>query len=156
VLERTRKANGAVARWQEAPVGAGADYVHTYDANGNVGQLLRWSDFAPDECDPNDPGGIGGLLGTRDVSDPNAPTNYLYFYDANGNVGQLIDRSDGSLDAKYEYDTYGNTIASAGDYGDGKVSTRGRPSFSPHRHDRRGACRRPTPKPRRTGRWWSP
>jgi RHS repeat-associated protein len=60
-------------------------------------------------------GGIGGLLATYDVDDSKS---YIYFYDANGNVGQLVDRSDGSLDARYEYDAYGNTIASAGDYAD--------------------------------------
>jgi RHS repeat-associated protein len=63
-------------------------------------------------------GGIGGLLATRDETDPNSPVNYLYFYDANGNVGQALDRSDGTPTARYEYDAYGNTIASAGDYAD--------------------------------------
>ena len=58
-------------------------------------------------------GGIGGLISMRDVT---GGTNYFCFYDANGNLGQLVDRSDGSLDAKYEYDAYGNTIASTGDY----------------------------------------
>ena len=57
-----------------------------------------------------DAGGIGGLLATRDVSDPNSPESYVYLYDANGNVGQLIDLSDGSIDAKYEYDPYGGNL----------------------------------------------
>jgi RHS repeat-associated protein len=60
-------------------------------------------------------GGIGGLLATYDAG---STKSYLYFYDANGNVGQLLDRSDGSPDARYEYDAYGNTIAFAGDYAD--------------------------------------
>ena len=34
-------------------------------------------------------GGVGGLLGVRDVTGSNA---YSYFYDANGNVGQLLQR----------------------------------------------------------------
>jgi len=42
-------------------------------------------------------------------------TNYVCFYDANGNLGQLIDRSDGSVDAKYEYDAYGNNLLDASD-----------------------------------------
>ena len=60
-------------------------------------------------------GGIGGLLGTYDVG---TSTSYIYFYDANGNVGQLLDASDGSVDAKYEYDAYGNLLTSDGDYAD--------------------------------------
>jgi RHS repeat-associated protein len=88
-------------------------------------------------------GGIGGLLATYDVDDSKS---YIYFYDATldtrpalpalagfasdaaarraalqgraYNVGQLVDRSDGSPDARYEYDAYGNTIASGGDYAD--------------------------------------
>ena len=60
-----------------------------------------------------DAGGIGGLLATHDVD---GSEDYLYFYDANGNVGQLIAASDGSIEAKYEYDPYGNVIASDGDY----------------------------------------
>ena len=60
-------------------------------------------------------GGIGGLLATEDVE---SSKKYIYFHDANGNVGQLLDRSDGSADAKYEYDAYGNVVASGGDYAD--------------------------------------
>ena len=60
-------------------------------------------------------GGIGGLLATYDAD---SSKSYVYFHDANGNVGQLIDRADGSIDAKYEYDAYGNVIASGGDYAD--------------------------------------
>jgi RHS repeat-associated protein len=63
----------------------------------------------------DDAGGIGGLLATEDVAETK---DYYYLYDANGNIGQLVDRSDGSPDARYEYDAYGNTIASAGDYAD--------------------------------------
>ena len=57
-------------------------------------------------------GGIGGLISMRDAD---GGTNYVCFYDANGNLGQLIDRSDGSVDAKYEYDAYGNNLLDASD-----------------------------------------
>ncbi|TVM01153.1 MAG: hypothetical protein CV087_11260, partial [Candidatus Brocadia sp. WS118] len=56
-------------------------------------------------------GGIGGLLTQVDVG---AVKSYAFLYDGNGNVGQLIDNSDGSIDAHYEYDSYGGTILSSG------------------------------------------
>ena len=65
-------------------------------------------------------GGIGGLLATYDTnatSSTGDDKSYLFFYDANGNVGQLVDASDGSVDAKYAYDPYGNATSS-GDYAD--------------------------------------
>jgi len=57
-------------------------------------------------------GGIGGLISMRDAD---GGTNYVCFYDANGNLGQLVDRSDGSVDAKYEYDAYGNNLLDPSD-----------------------------------------
>ncbi len=56
-------------------------------------------------------GGIGGLLTQVDIG---AVKSYAYLYDGNGNVGQLIDNSDGSIDAHYEYDPYGNSILASG------------------------------------------
>ncbi|TVM02151.1 MAG: hypothetical protein CV087_09925, partial [Candidatus Brocadia sp. WS118] len=56
-------------------------------------------------------GGIGGLLTQVDVG---AVKSYAYLYDGNGNVGQLIDNLDGSIDAHYEYDPYGNSILASG------------------------------------------
>ncbi len=56
-------------------------------------------------------GGIGGLLTQVDVG---GLASYAYLYDANGNVGQLIDNADGSIDAHYEYDPYGNEILASG------------------------------------------
>jgi len=56
-------------------------------------------------------GGIGGLLSWSRSSDSNT---FLYCYDAIGNVGQLIDESDGSVDAVYEYDPFGNVVSSSG------------------------------------------
>jgi len=47
------------------------------------------------------------------------PGHEWYFYEANGNVGQLMDATDTdniTLAAHYEYDPYGNTIASSGLY----------------------------------------
>ncbi|MGE0269232.1 MAG: RHS repeat-associated core domain-containing protein [Candidatus Omnitrophota bacterium] len=57
-------------------------------------------------------GGIGGLLVTVDGSTPFLFHHHMY--DGNGNVTQLVDVSDGSIDAQYEYDPYGNTILSSG------------------------------------------
>jgi len=61
-------------------------------------------------------GGIGGLLAVRDVLATPSAKSYYYFYDGNGNVGQLIDRADGSVDAKYEYDAYGNYLTKSGTF----------------------------------------
>jgi len=74
-------------------------------------------------------GGIGGLLACEEPLAPGGPKRYWYFYDANGNVGQLVKTiKDGqgnvtgvesTLAAHYEYDPYGNVIASSGKYADG-------------------------------------
>jgi RHS repeat-associated protein len=66
-------------------------------------------------------GGIGGLLAVEDANatpmNPADDLRYLYLYDANGNVGQLTDLTDGSVDAKYEYDPYGNAMSDPADAG---------------------------------------
>jgi RHS repeat-associated protein len=62
-----------------------------------------------------DAGGIGGLLATYDAD---SSKSYVYLYDANGNVGQLVDLADGSVDAAYQYDAYGNLTASSGPFAD--------------------------------------
>lgn len=56
-------------------------------------------------------GGVGGILARIDHS---TDTVYNYFYDANGNVGQLVDADSAALAASYEYDPYGNVVASSG------------------------------------------
>src|SRR5690606_18532129 len=56
-------------------------------------------------------GGIGGLLGIQDEKFDTTTKNYLACYDGNGNLTQLLLRSDGSFQALYEYDAYGNVIA---------------------------------------------
>ena len=72
-------------------------------------------------------GGIGGLLGCLDTQGTGTTADdatYAFFYDANGNVGQLADLSAdpndpaGALAAAYEYDAYGNVIATTGDSAD--------------------------------------
>jgi len=66
-------------------------------------------------------GGIGGLLAVWDTMKPATAgdeVEAIYFYDGNGNVGQLVDPTDGKTLAAYEYDPYGNTVASAGSYDD--------------------------------------
>lgn len=66
-------------------------------------------------------GGVGGLLAIQDEKvdiggGQTALRNYLTAYDGNGNVTQLVRRNNGDLDATYEYDAYGNVIASSGLY----------------------------------------
>ncbi len=58
-------------------------------------------------------GGIGGLIAAVDTSDSSM---YLYNYDANGNVGQLVDGASGEIKARYEYDPFGKTVVTDGDY----------------------------------------
>jgi RHS repeat-associated protein len=58
-------------------------------------------------------GGVGGLLAWVDNG---VNESHHYFYDGNGNVGQLVDSDDGTLAEMYEYDPYGNLLASAGGY----------------------------------------
>jgi RHS repeat-associated protein len=56
-------------------------------------------------------GGIGGLLLLN-----GAGTTYHVAYDGNGNVSVLIRASAGSVSGSYEYDPFGNTVKSTGDY----------------------------------------
>jgi RHS repeat-associated protein len=68
-------------------------------------------------------GGIGGLLAVQDQKvdiggGQTALRNYITAYDGNGNVTQLVRRNNGDLDAAYEYDAYGNVVASGGLYAD--------------------------------------
>ncbi len=67
-------------------------------------------------------GGVGGLLAaveTQGTGSPGDDQNYWFLYDGNGNVGQVLDATNPSTittAAKYEYDPYGNLIASDGTY----------------------------------------
>jgi RHS repeat-associated protein len=54
-------------------------------------------------------GGVGGLL-----SVDNGSTNWFTAFDGNGNLTALVDSSDGSLDAVYEYDPYGDFLRASG------------------------------------------
>jgi len=63
-------------------------------------------------------GGIGGLLAAVETQGEHQGT-YWFFYDANGNVGQILDATSLQtigIAARYEYDPYGNLIASSGAY----------------------------------------
>ncbi len=66
-------------------------------------------------------GGVGGLLMVEEDNDPaNAVspiTAYYYTNDANGNV-TTVTNSAGVAVAQYEYDSYGNVVASVGGYAD--------------------------------------
>ena len=54
----------------------------------------------------------GGLLL---IDDHPHNERYLPGYDAKGNVVLLVRESDGQLDAKFEYDPYGNLLGAEGD-----------------------------------------
>jgi RHS repeat-associated protein len=58
-------------------------------------------------------GGVGGLLGAS-MSQGGGAVDHLFFYDGNGNVGQLLDWASGQTVAHYEYDPFGNIVASTG------------------------------------------
>ncbi|MCF6313821.1 MAG: RHS repeat-associated core domain-containing protein [Verrucomicrobiales bacterium] len=64
-------------------------------------------------------GGVGGLLMVEEDNDPaNAASPiaaYYYTNDANGNVTTITDTA-GVAVAQYEYDAYGNVVASVGAY----------------------------------------
>jgi len=55
--------------------------------------------------------GIGGLLLISDGGN-----SYRVFYDGNGNVGGLVSAATGTLAASYEYDPFGSTLKSVGNY----------------------------------------
>jgi RHS repeat-associated protein len=59
---------------------------------------------------PTGAGGVGGLLWIR----PNGGAAHFAVYDGNGNVIGLVDGSTGLESARYEYDTFGNTIRLTG------------------------------------------
>jgi RHS repeat-associated protein len=72
-------------------------------------------------------GGIGGLLAVEQVEVGGGTGqggvdagNYVFAYDGNGHVVQVLDWAAASataaIVAKYEYDPYGNVVASGGDY----------------------------------------
>ena len=54
-------------------------------------------------------GGIGGLIESIECNG----VHYSSF-DGNGNVGELVDVREGAVEAHYEYDPFGNRIASSG------------------------------------------
>ena len=63
-------------------------------------------------------GGIGGLLAAVETGGMHAGT-YWFTYDGNGNVGQVLNATIPTAietAAYYEYDSYGNTLRSAGSY----------------------------------------
>ncbi len=57
-------------------------------------------------------GGVGGLLFTRDYTNPGT---YYHHYDGNGNVTQVTDHT-GTPAATYRYDAFGNTLVATGPY----------------------------------------
>ena len=58
-------------------------------------------------------GGVGGLLF---VTDATTSTSHVAAFDGNGNVGGLINATDGSFTAKYDYNAFGELVATEGTY----------------------------------------
>ena len=54
-------------------------------------------------------GGVGGLLMVEDGTN-----KYVTAYDGNGNVSALLNAADGTLEAKYEYGAFGETLRMSG------------------------------------------
>jgi RHS repeat-associated protein len=88
----------------------GWNVIAVLDDSGDAMQRYTWGLDLSETL--QGAGGVGGLLGIKQVSGSNAG-DYIAFFDGNGNVGQLIDVSDGSTAARYEYDPYGNELVSA-------------------------------------------
>ncbi len=64
-------------------------------------------------------GGIGGLLAVRDANTTTTTgddKSYVFFYDANGNVREVIDSATNAVAAHYEYDPFGQVVATTGTY----------------------------------------
>ena len=59
-------------------------------------------------------GGVGGLIAVMGDTATPSPDLHFFTYDANGNVGQLIDAVSGNINARYEYDAYGNELVAVG------------------------------------------
>ena len=67
---------------------------------------------------PGTDGRLGGPNSLLAIRDADSSTNYVCFNNGTGSVVQLIDRDDGSVDAKYVYDTRGDTVRNTGTYAD--------------------------------------
>ena len=65
---------------------------------------------------PGSDGRLGGLNSLLAIRDVDSSTNYVCFNNGTGSVAQLLDRSDGSVDAKYVYDTRADTVRNTGTY----------------------------------------
>ena len=59
-------------------------------------------------------GGVGGLLMVK-----NGTNQYVTAYDGNGNVSALLNATNGTLEAKYEYGAFGETLRIGGTGGTG-------------------------------------
>ena len=89
----------------------GHNLIAELDASGNSVTVLSTYVWGLDLSGTTwGAGGVGGLLMIKDGSK-------VYFpgYDGNGNVSGLVDSADGSLDAKYEYGAFGETLRVSGE-----------------------------------------
>ena len=90
--------------------------VATYDATANNTRTTTHTWGLDLSGSLQGAGGVGGLLSTQEHQGAHAGL-YHYACDANGNVTEIFDQS-GAIAAHYQYDPFGNTIASIGSYAD--------------------------------------
>lgn len=90
--------------------------VATYDATANNTRTTTQTWGLDLSGSLQGAGGVGGLLSTQEHQGAHAGL-YHYACDANGNVTEIFDHS-GAIAAHYQYDPFGNTIASIGSYAD--------------------------------------
>jgi RHS repeat-associated protein len=81
------------------------------DGNGSVMESFHWGlDLSGSE---QGAGGVGGLISMTIHSGPMAGT-YFYCPDGNGNIIGLTRSSDGTVAARYEYDSFGKLLRASG------------------------------------------
>ncbi len=81
------------------------------DANNTVLYSFHWGTDLSGSM--QGAGGVGGLISMTVHSGVWAGT-YFYAFDGNGNVAALISAADGSMVARYEYDTFGRMLLATG------------------------------------------
>ena len=87
----------------------GTTLVAELDATFAIVRTYTWGQDAGGDLQTI--AGIGGLLLISDGGN-----SYRVFYDGNGNVGGLVSAATGTLAASYEYDPFGSTLKSVGNY----------------------------------------
>ena len=83
------------------------------NASGSPVRQYTWGLDLAGSADDEITGAIGALLWVNDVA---STKTHIYLYDKNGNVSGLLDTTTRKRSASYEYDAFGQQIASYGEY----------------------------------------